>query len=216
MIKSPLKLYSNSILNLQNSTVPAGLLYFSQSSPLAPHTCFLSSTFLSMKVVLRADSHGRDLAVRLREKGYTVDVIFKPNAKHQQVAYCRNLDDSDFVVIMAGTNNTWDITEELFNTVEIREILKSFDLTELKELSNRIIYVMIPKRFGPRGQLGTNDIINKINGKIFNILHRKPNIKFIKNEWFTEDHYRPDGVHFNDLGKDDLVEKLHEAIQSFI
>ena len=129
------------------------------------------------RIVLRADSHGRYLAERLLKLGHQVDCVFKPSAPQKEVVKVGSCNPDDVLVIIGGTNDTWSLSSKSFSPDQIHDILHGMDLDDLKTIQNKVIYVAIPKRMGVQGGDDINALINKINGRVFNIL-RKIKISF--------------------------------------
>lgn len=167
------------------------------------------------KISIRADSHGRYLAEKFLAMGYEVDAVFKPNAVHEQVMDLGNIHENAILILIAGTNNTWNLSGESENQESIQTVLSNLDFSKIKNTNRKIIYVEIPKRFNTQDCEAVNRAIHKLNGKIFNILHKNPNIRIIKNDWVTSKLIAEDKVHFNRRGKEMLVHKIRQIIDHF-
>ena len=120
----------------------------------------------------------------------------------------------DVLIIIGGTNDTWTLTDTYFNSYQVKEIFRGIDLKELKSTQQKVIYTGIPKRIGARGGDKINRQINKINGRVFNVLWKNKNVSIINNSWIKEEYYRKDAIHLNNLGKETLVEKIVSVLKS--
>ncbi|XP_052129834.1 uncharacterized protein LOC127751015 [Frankliniella occidentalis] len=166
------------------------------------------------KVLILADSHGRDLSTKLASKlpsNYTVVGFVKPNASLGKVAQpvnelTRDFTSHDTVVILGGANNIRKHQHE--SVQDIDEGMHS-----IKEASKRmkVIVNAIPVRYDKQY---LNNVICNANDYISDKC-KNTKIKFDgTSEKFNKLCYTKQGLHLNNKGKNILCERLAYLIMN--
>lgn len=162
-------------------------------------------------LLVLADSHGRGLAdilINMQQK-FQVTVYFKPNATFSQVTedirnLTANFNYSDYVVVIAGTNDV----KYNFLSSRLTSVIKNCFHTNLLVCS-------IPYRYDTYND--KNELIHFANKKIFHIVYKLKrysdvlNVIDLNKGVFTSD-YTIHGLHYNKSGKQKLCHKILNSI----
>ncbi|KAG8335742.1 hypothetical protein J6590_060659 [Homalodisca vitripennis] len=161
------------------------------------------------KILLAADSHGRDLAPILEAKlgsGYEVTVVSSSGAPFNYVA--NNLQDltrsftfNDHAILLAGTN---DITDSTSASVV------NFNTFSNITLNTNMSIIGIPHRLD---QPALNESIRKVNVKIEEAASNVKLCNFIDMSSLHLTHYTKFGLHLNKSGKHFLAELIHQSLK---
>lgn len=174
----------------------------------AVHNCYI----LNKKVVIIADSHGRELYNHLRAllpSSIDLQIFVNPGDPFNTVIHnitSKNLqfNEDDILIVMAGSNN-------LSESKTIAEIKNEFDVTPLTALENPIIICEIFQR---RDFKNNRDICSPINLHLRKELTKHSNIKFLKSsDYIHKQHFTKRGLHLNETGKHVLSYELSRLIR---
>uniref|UniRef100_A0A1Y1L3W7 Uncharacterized protein n=1 Tax=Photinus pyralis TaxID=7054 RepID=A0A1Y1L3W7_PHOPY len=160
---------------------------------------------IKRKILILADSHGRNLidkfCRRLPSDMYSVQCIFKANATFQQItcdlpALSLQFNKTDYVIIMAGTNN-------LLSRKYISDDCVEKTVAALSHTNCMIVAVPYAKD----NNLYLNNLAYKTNYQFQFIANSNDDfVKFIDaNHFLNSRHKTFNGLHLNDKGKCKLV-----------
>lgn len=160
------------------------------------------------KVLILADSHGRNLSNTLREKlpKHHTQCIFKPNALWENVVsdvekLSMNYNKCDYIIICAGVNNALKGRK-----LPTETIFQSFD-----QLSHTNVLLLTIRLIKDRPVL--NKFINEINGSLQLSATLYDNVTVINsNEFLNSSDFYKLGIHVNNTGKKKIIEALSQRI----
>lgn len=164
------------------------------------------------QILILADDHGRDLAKNLHKllptEKFSIQVIFKPNAKFEDVvSNCKKLTSTytknDYVIVIAGSNNA--LTNGFIKIHTIKKVIS--DLANTNIIMSTIPYC--------NGRLVLNRIIGSINENIFREVkcaqHTSTKVLDI-NKYITNSHIKQHTNQMNWNGKRYLSESIKNII----
>lgn len=145
------------------------------------------------KVMMLADSHGRSCATILKEnlKEFSVEVVFKPNAKLEQItedisALTTNFAKQDYVIILGGTNDE----------SHVKNIINVYIKLIKKLYHTNVIICGIPYRYDYLHRLNTKYF--DVNNALYNLsLQNRHTIYFDINKFANKNSYTRQGLHLN-------------------
>ena len=178
-----------------------------QSKTILTSECKRSTDFNKSKILIIADSHGRNLArmfYDLNNFNFTTQVIFMPNATFQQVTQnlkdlAKNYTMNDHIFILAGTNNTNCSKHSLSKPSNISNVCVN-DLINLSNQSNLYIFDV----FARHDCVNCNLTVNKFNSLLKKESNNQLNFINISNILKIQD-YTKQGLHVNNAGKRRLI-----------
>lgn len=165
---------------------------------------------IKKQVILLSDSQGRGFGKLLKESLKSVDVLsfVKPNCTMGSViadsVSIDHLSKDDFLVLMAGTNNIPQRSNELTST------LSSF----LERTSNtNVIVVGIPNRYDIPS---LNSIIALCNSGVQQLVSIHPHATFVSLQAISRCSFTHHGLHLNMRGKSGvaglIIKKMHVCV----
>lgn len=163
------------------------------------------------RVILAADSHGRDCALILQEQlgeDFEVFVHTQPGAPFNAVMekgthLAEKNTEEDFLVILAGTNN-------IDHTGRVPDL----NIQKLEEVavSSNVILSHVPARFD---QYNLNHCISSLNAKL-DRLAKRSSIETVSLKTTDRSLYTRHGLHFNKLGKVFVCKQFSDKIKNTI
>ncbi|KAG8312014.1 hypothetical protein J6590_031477 [Homalodisca vitripennis] len=185
------------------------------NSPSHPSTAIINESCKAHhKILLCADSHGRDLTWNLNKliKTHQTVGFVAPSGRAKQILNPINiqgekLDEKDILVVFCGTN---DVSRNEAN--EAINIIKD----TLEEHSNQnIILLNIPHRYDLVQWSCVNEEVKRTNGILQEISDQYNNVKLVNVHDADRKLHTRHGLHFNHKGKLWLADKIREAAKTF-
>ena len=169
---------------------------------------------LKNKVKIYADSHGRNLAVLIREQDghsmFDVEATVKPGAKMEQItsqlqAEAADLSDGDFVVVAGGSNDVYS-NETTGATNILQDALGNLTHTN-------VIVLNIPYRHDLKDWSIVNKEIEEANTRINQICSHFKNVTVVDTSNYPRLHHTRHGGHLNAKGKKELCNRVSTIIR---
>jgi len=164
------------------------------------------------RILVLGSSHGRHLPSILQEqlgKRYAVSGFTKPNATLAQATadlgeQTKDFTTSDFVVIVAGTNDV----NHLYHDAEERLETELEAIGEITSDTN-LLFVNTFQRYD---NLACNVKVNLENKTINSIMSRYKHVDIINTDKLNRAHFNVQGLHLNFEGKQQLCQSLRAAV----
>jgi hypothetical protein len=178
---------------------------------------------MKCRIKILADSHGRGIRQELEKletnadysvqmvdvstKRFSVESTIKPNANTHNIikdvkSMTQDLNKSDFIFVMAGTNDLGINTDVDKMMVDLESSLKDHTHTN-------IIVSHLPYRYD---EPTLNMTVEIINSKLKLLEDKYDHIKLLPLDFLRMDHYTYRGLHLNKLGKKALSKRLVDII----
>lgn len=161
------------------------------------------------KLIIMADSHGKDLVHLIQQKTFVnVSATVRPGAKFNKVTYdlkqlTKDLKEKDHLFVLAGTND--------IERCGVKQLMSNIqDLIRDSKHTN-LLLATIPMRH----DLPELDLkISRVNAEIERVALDHQNLKLVPLHMFPRHYFTTHGLHMNKSGKLKAAEKvarlLHE------
>lgn len=165
------------------------------------------------KILLCADSHGRDLAFhinnRLNTKKFCAIGFVRPGGCTEQILDTTNigkekLESEDMLVIMCGTN---DVARN-----EGQRAINSISSTLDMFPNRKVVLVDLPQRFDLKHWSLVNEEVRKTNSLIKDLCCKYPNVSLVQASSAKRHLHTQHGMHFNRRGKKWLAHEICKSI----
>lgn len=163
------------------------------------------------KILICADSHGRDLAFHLNKtlKSNSAFSFVNPGGRTKEIVNSGNIEaeklkSNDVLVLMCGSN---DISRN-----EATEALEEIQNTVKKNLSTKIVLVDLPTRYDLTKWSCVNKEVRKTNKSLQQISKQYSNVAFVEASKAERRLHTRQGSHLNYMGKVWLAKSIAEAI----
>lgn len=168
------------------------------------------------KLLLCADSHGRDLVWRLNKFQHTHKAVgfIRPGGRAEQILNNKsiggeNLTNEEILIIMCGTND-----------VAVNEASKAVEHIEntLKETSMKhcVVLVDLPQRYDLLLEWScVNDAVHSTNKQLKDLTKNYSNVSLVESSRAGRQLHTRHGLHLNSSGKRWLAEKICQAVKNF-
>ncbi|KAG8278937.1 hypothetical protein J6590_007945 [Homalodisca vitripennis] len=163
------------------------------------------------RMLLLADSHGRDLAWNLNKhvKKYEAYGFIKPGGRAAQVLNQHNiegekLNSDDILVISCGTN---DVARNEGNTMIdiVSNRLKNYK-------KSKVVLIDLPNRYDLASWSCVNAETRRVNIELKILCDGLENVTLVEASKADRQLHTRHGMHFNNKGKQWLVQKICEAV----
>ncbi|KAG8300536.1 hypothetical protein J6590_073753, partial [Homalodisca vitripennis] len=163
------------------------------------------------RMLLLADSHGRDLAWNLNKhvKKYEAYGFIKPGGRAAQVLNQHNiegekLNSDDILVISCGTN---DVARNEGNTMIdiVSNRLKNYK-------KSKVVLIDLPNRYDFASWSCVNAETRRVNIELKILCDGLENVTLVEASKADRQLHTRHGMHFNNKGKQWLVQKICEAV----
>lgn len=164
------------------------------------------------RMLLCADSHGRDLAWHINNNSKTLDAygFIKPGGRAHQILSPKNiegekLEEGSFVVVACGTND-----------VACNKADSAIDIisSTVKCMKNTVILLDLPLRHDLPVWSCVNKEIRRTNNELLRLSEKVSNVTLIKASQAHRSLHTQHGLHLNHRGKQWLAGKICEAAES--
>lgn len=165
------------------------------------------------KLLLLADSHGRDLAWNLNECISTHEAFgfVRPGGRSEQILNNNNIEEEnlkedDILVIMTGSNDV--AANESSKAVQ-------YISTAVKKASktNKVVLVELPNRYDLKDWSCVNKEVKKTNNILKDLCKKNPNLILVEASKAERRMHTQHGQHLNGRGKQWLAEQINSAIK---
>lgn len=185
-------------------------------------TKYIKDKVFNSNVLILADSHGRQLAGIISDllpKNFTVQSIFKPNARFEEVvkncaSLATNFAEMDHVIVFAGCNNALQTGKIQISSIE----------STLNALKHTNTYFVSIPYFKNRKIL--NNIIYGLNTLLYDaikmaVLKKRQQVRFLDiNLYVNQHHFTNHGLHLRQSGKlilsNHIVSKICHVTDLFL
>ncbi|KAG8307690.1 hypothetical protein J6590_013378 [Homalodisca vitripennis] len=163
------------------------------------------------KMLVCADSHGRNLAFHLNKQSKSIEAVgfVRPGGLAGQILNYDNIDreelDSEDVLVIACGSNDVAHNEAERALGPICETLKKYSDT-------RIILLDLPFRHDLKGWSCVNKEVIKSNTALENLSKKFPNVSLVKISKADRLFHTRHGRHLNQMGKDWLAKRICEEL----
>ncbi|XP_046686895.1 putative leucine-rich repeat-containing protein DDB_G0290503 [Homalodisca vitripennis] len=163
------------------------------------------------KVLICADSHGRDLAWHLNKihKDHEAVGFVRPGGRTRQILNYKNIENvnlnkNNYLVMVCGTN---DMAKN-----EANEALTLITETLDRATNTNIILVDLPHRYDLASWSCVNKEVEKTNKRLEELSGRYSNVTLVKSSKAERALHTRQGLHLNFWGKKWLAEVIAKAI----
>ncbi|KAG8281494.1 hypothetical protein J6590_057640 [Homalodisca vitripennis] len=170
-----------------------------------------SSSGQRNRMLVCADSHGRDLAWHLNglQDSFEAVGFVKPNGRTKQICDRNNITnevskEQDLLVIISGTN---DIAHN-----ESKEFLMSISETLNQVKEKNVVLVDVPNRYDLPEWSCVNKEIQKTNFEVKEIVKIYNNVRLVEASNAGRELFTRNGMHFNIKGKRWLAQEIINVI----
>ncbi|KAG8309326.1 hypothetical protein J6590_088937 [Homalodisca vitripennis] len=168
---------------------------------------------ITRKMLICADSHGRDLAWHLNKSQKTYDAVsfVRPGGRTKQILVNKNIEEAnlseqDSLVILCGTN---DVARN-----EAYEVIDGISATLDKVKQTNIFLVDVPNRYDLANWSCVNHEVKKTNQRLLELSEMYNNVTLLEASKAERHLHTHQGLHFNYRGKKWLAEMIVSAVAS--
>lgn len=167
---------------------------------------------IGQKMLICADSHGRDLAAQVNNYSKSLDAVgfVRPGGLAEDILNFNNIDGEnlgpeDILVVMCGSNDV--------ACNEAERALKSIEGTLKNYYGRKIILVDFPIRYDLSSWSCLNKEIIRSNTEIDALCNSYPNVLLVKSSMAGRNLHTRHGMHLNRLGKLWLARRICEVLK---